>query len=349
MRIFHCTACAHPIFFEHVQCERCGSALGFISETGEMSAFTDEGTNRWKAHNSADDKFYRPCHNYAIEHVCNWMVPSASDDRYCESCRLTSIIPNLRAPRRKHYWSRLEAAKRRLLYTLSVLQLRVETRQQNPATGLQFEFRESRANTIVTTGHKDGLITMNIAEADDLRRERVRIALGEPYRTLLGHFRHEIGHYYFDRLVAGTEHLRSFRTLFGDERKDYGDALDFHYHNGAPADWGKAYVSAYATMHPWEDWAETWSHYLHMVDTVGTASACGIKIESRDLTAPYSIDRPASRLPSFESLIEQWCPLTYAMNSLNRSLGMPDPYPFTLAPAAVKKLEFVHYVIDTAG
>jgi hypothetical protein len=346
MKTFHCTACGHLIFFENVQCERCGMLLGFIPESGEMSAFVKESAGRWRAQLTGDGALYRPCHNYAVEKVCNWMIPVESDNRFCQSCRLTSVIPNLRARRRKGYWSRLEAAKRRLLYTLAVLGLRIETREQNPETGLQFEFRESLRDSKVTTGHDNGLITMNIAEADDLRRERVRIALGEPYRTLLGHFRHEIGHYYFDRLVAGTKHLRTFRALFGDERIDYRDALKTHYRNGAPADWGKAHVSAYATMHPWEDWAETWAHYLHMVDTVGTARACGISIDPENLSEPDTVDRAKSSSPSFEELIKQWCPLTYAMNSLNRSLGMPDPYPFTLAPVAVQKLEFVHRVID---
>ncbi|WP_125483279.1 zinc-binding metallopeptidase family protein, partial [Caballeronia choica] len=257
-----------------------------------------------------------------------------------------SVIPNLKAPRRRYYWFRMEAAKRRLLYTLAVLGLRVDTRDENPKTGLHFEFLENRRGKKVLTGHDNGLITMNIAEADDVRRERLRVALREPYRTLLGHFRHEIGHYYFDRLVVGTRQLNAFRTLFGDERADYSEALARHYREGAPADWGATHVSAYATMHPWEDWAETWAHYLHMVDTIGTARACGISMTPENPKDPMFAAEALPGPPSFDLLMKQWVPLTYAMNSLNRSLGMPDPYPFALAPAAVKKLRFVHRVIE---
>jgi hypothetical protein len=91
---------------------------------------------------------------------------------------------------------------------------------------------------------------------------------------LLGHFRHEVGHYFWDRLVATDPHqLEEFRVLFGDDRQDYGEALKRHYDEGAPANWQDTYISMYATMHPWEDFAETWAHYLHIVDTLETAGA----------------------------------------------------------------------------
>ncbi|MFM0052474.1 zinc-binding metallopeptidase family protein [Caballeronia grimmiae] len=346
MKAFYCTDCGHLIFFENDQCERCGSRLGFIPETGQMSAFVKLKGPRWEAKPAVGDVRYKPCHNYSVEKVCNWMVPEDSPDLFCHSCRLTGVIPNLKAPRRRYYWGRLEAAKRRLLYTLAVLGLRVDTRKEQPGTGLEFEFLESRRGKKVLTGHHSGLITMNIAEADDVRRERVRIAMREPYRTLLGHFRHEIGHYYFDRLVVGARRTASFRTLFGDDRASYSEALSRHYHNGAPADWATNHVSAYATMHPWEDWAETWAHYLHIVDTTGTARACGINIAPVSRKGPTFAAQVLPHSPSFELLMKQWTMLTYAMNSLNRSLGMPDPYPFTLAPGAVKKLRFIHRLIE---
>lgn len=346
MKTFHCTSCGHLIFFENVRCERCGIALGFIPEMSDMSAFETTKDGSWEMRPVASDVRYKPCRNYAVEKICNWMVPASSADPLCNSCRLTAVIPNLKARRRRYYWFRMEAAKRRLLYTLAALGLRVDTREDDPTAGLQFEFLENRRGNKVLTGHDNGLITMNIAEANDVRRERVRVAMGEPYRTLLGHFRHEIGHYYFERLVAGTPHLRSFRTLFGDERVSYSEALERHYRMGAPANWGTTHVSAYATMHPWEDWAETWAHYLHIVDTIDTAQACGIGMTPANPRDPKFAAQALAGPPSFDSLMKQWYPLTYAMNSLNRSLGMPDPYPFALAPAAVKKLRFVHRVIE---
>ena len=190
---------------------------------------------------------------------------------------------------------------------------------------------------------------MNIAEADDAQRERVRLSMGEPYRTLLGHFRHEIGHYYFDRLVANTPWITDFRALFGDERANYREALLKHYKDGAPPDWGKSFVSAYATTHPWEDWAETWAHYLHIVDTVDTAMACGVALMPGNSLDPTLEARPPPGEATFDHLMKQWFPLTYALNSLNRSLGMPDAYPFALAPPVVEKLRFVDQVIAAAG
>jgi hypothetical protein len=349
MKTFHCANCGCLIFFENVRCERCGVLLGFIPETADMGAFEDVGDGIWQTKLSEGAGRYKPCYNYAVPKVCNWMVPAKSSDPLCHSCRLTHIIPNLKTAKRRNYWFRLEAAKRRLLYTLAALGLRVDSRDENPETGLEFEFLENRRGRKVLTGHDNGLITMNIAEADDVSRERVRVAMGEPYRTLLGHFRHEIGHYYFDRLVIGTPFLSDFRALFGDERADYSEALALHYKKGASADWGKTYVSAYASMHPWEDWAETWAHYLHIIDTVETAMACGVGITPGNPLDPTLTAEPLPGEPNFDFLMRQWYPLTYAMNSLNRSLGMPDPYPFTLAPSAVKKLRFVNRVIEAEG
>lgn len=212
--------------------------------------------------------------------------------------------------------------------------------------GVAFEFLEDTADgDRVMTGHDHGLITLNIAEADDARREAIRAQMHEPYRTLLGHFRHEIGHYYFDLLVANTRWNEPFRAMFGDERADYGEALDQHYREGSPPNWSQSFVSAYASAHPWEDWAETWAHYLHMVDTLDTATSCGLKLMPDDPAAPTLHDTSPVEDAAFDSLMKRWFPLTYALNSLNRSLGMPDGYPFTLAPAVIEKLRFVHRVI----
>ena len=169
--------------------------------------------------------------------------------------------------------------------------------------------------------------------------------MGEPYRTLLGHFRHEVGHFYWNLLVRDAGIIEWCRDLFGDESRDYGEALEAHYRNGPPPDWRKRHVSAYASAHPWEDFAETWAHYLHIVDTLETASVFGLHERpggSRKGAAswfdPYA-DEP------FERIIEAWLPLTFAVNSLNRSMGQPDLYPFVLAPPTIEKLAFVHRLV----
>ncbi|KQR74365.1 hypothetical protein ASG35_19825 [Burkholderia sp. Leaf177] len=351
MKTFHCNHCNQLVFFENFRCERCESLLGFIPELAEISAFEDAGEGLWRSRHPdrGEAGLYKPCHNYAVEKVCNWMVPADSSDPLCHACRLTHTIPNLGVPNRRYYWFRLEAAKRRLLYTLGALGLRVDSRQDNPKTGLQFEFMEDGRGKRVLTGHDNGLITMNIAEADDAHRERTRLAMGEPYRTLLGHFRHEIGHYYFDRLIANTPWIKSFRKNFGDERRSYKAALARHYKVGPPPDWKKSFVSGYATTHAWEDWAETWAHYLHIFDTIDTARACGVGLAPLNSLDPTLVAQPLTGEATFDHLMQQWFPLTYALNSLNRSLGMPDAYPFALAPPVVEKLRFVHRVVAAAG
>jgi hypothetical protein len=196
----------------------------------------------------------------------------------------------------------------------------------------------------VVTGHDNGLITINLAEADDAERERQRGSMGEPYRTLLGHFRHEIAHYYWDLLVFRAPNIDEFRAVFGDERRDYAAALQQHYANGAPADWPENFVTAYASSHPWEDFAETWAHYFHMVDTLETANAFGLMVRPK-LTRPDRLSTAINFDPheaDMDRLIDAWLPLTFAANSLNRSMGLPDLYPFVLTPAVIVKLAFVH-------
>ncbi len=191
------------------------------------------------------------------------------------------------------------------------------------------------------TGHANGVITLDLAEGDDVHREQLRVAMEEPYRTLLGHFRHEIGHYYFYRLVSGSpEYLQQFNELFGDPDLDYQAALDRHYSEGAPAGWEATYVSSYATMHPAEDWAETFAHYLHIRDTLDTAAAFGFA------PAGATFDRRALGPSGFDTIIDLWLPLAWSLNMVNRSMGHPDLYPFVLPAAVLEKMRFVHTVID---
>ena len=216
----------------------------------------------------------------------------------------------------------------------------------DPERGLAYEFLAESVGAKVLTGHDDGVITINLAEADDAEREKRRLQLGEPYRTLLGHFRHEIGHYYWDRLILHSSAIERFRALFGDERMPYDQALQRHYGEGPPPDWQERYISAYAASHPWEDWAETWAHYLHMSDTLETAAECGLSLEPKRVDGPALKPDASDGLGvSFDAMIENWFALTFVLNNLNRGLGLPDGYPFVLSPSVIEKLRFVHETV----
>jgi hypothetical protein len=268
---------------------------------------------------------------------------------YCLSCRLTRVIPDLEQLGNREAWYRIEVAKRRLIYTLFDLGLPVVSKALDAEEGLAFEFKAdvpTPEGGPVFTGHDEGLITLNLAEADDAERERRRVQMHEPYRTLLGHFRHESGHYYWDRLIRDTERLAVCRKLFGDERLDYEVALKRHYDEGPPVDWQQNFVSTYASSHPWEDWAETWAHYLHMIDGLDTAAACGFSLQPSHQGEPAiaQID-PDPAKERFGKLAKNWFALTYALNNLNRSMGLNDPYPFLLPEMVLAKLRFVHQIV----
>jgi hypothetical protein len=276
------------------------------------------------------------------------MVPASAPEAFCAACRHNHVIPDLNVEGNNQLWARLEAAKRRLFYSLIKLGLPLENRQDDPEHGLAFDFLadppQDHAQRVMT-GHDNGLITLALKEADDAVREKVRGEMGEPYRTLLGHFRHESGHYFWDRLIGSDElKLVRFRAIFGDERADYASALARHYCEGAPAGWQNEFVSVYATTHPWEDFAETWAHYLHIVDTLETARAFGIKVSPRAARGELSavVDFDSHNAESMAQLIDAWLPIAFAVNSLNRSMGQPDLYPFVLAPRTIEKLAFVH-------
>ena len=222
---------------------------------------------------------YRRCRNYSDHYACNWLVSAGDDEPYCRSCRLTEIVPDLSDPANKAAWVEVEGAKRRLLYTLYALRLPVVSKRDDEDAGLTFRFMHATPEQPVTTGHERGIITLNMAEANGAFRENMREKLGEGYRTVLGHLRHEIGHYYWDRLIQSGPELDAYRELFGDERQDYPSRLSSVITPPAPrSDWADSFISAYATMHPWEDWAESWAHYLHMVDTLETAKSHGLTV-----------------------------------------------------------------------
>jgi len=352
LKTFHCTSCGSLVFFENVKCLTCGHALAF--DSGRLDILTlkpaDEGL--WRdasASDSEPDAAYRLCANYANHAVCNWAVPADSTESLCRSCGLTHTIPILDDAANRLAWAKLEGAKRRMVYSILRLGLPLASKVQDPAAGLEFQFLSDAGTTggdqsRVLTGHDDGVITINVAEADDVYRESQRLHQNEPYRTLLGHFRHEIGHYYWDRLIRPSSRLEEFRRVFGDERADYGEAVRRHYAEGAPADWEEQYVSAYATTHPWEDWAESWAHVMHMADALETAHALGVQV------SPKRRDEPALTLSSaptdgggenFDELVRGWTSLTYVLNNLTRGLGLADAYPFVLSAPVIEKLRFV--------
>src|SRR5262249_16709064 len=142
---------------------------------------------------------------------------------------------------------------------------------------------EDAAEGPIVTGHSAGLIILNLAEADDVERESRRVAFREPYRTLLGHFRHEVGHFYWDLLVAETKLKAPFRLIFGDESRNYQDELRA-YHDRVDRSYDHAtFISEYASAHPWEDWAETFAHFLHIVSALDSIAGLPLSLDSRTL------------------------------------------------------------------
>jgi hypothetical protein len=347
MKLFQCQNCGQLVYFENVRCENCGRRLGFLPEHMTLSALEPEG-EAWRALVAGETARYRFCANAEFD-ACNWLVADGGAETFCLACRHNEIIPDMTVPENLPNWRKLEAAKHRLFYSLLRWKLPLANRADDPEHGLAFEFLAVAPDVPkVMTGHDNGLITVALTEADDAERERTRQQMGETYRTLLGHFRHELGHRYWDLLVRDGGRLDAFRALFGDESQDYGAALKRNYEQGPPPDWRERFVSSYASCHPWEDFAETWAHYLHIVDTLEMGFAFGLEIRPRVAgadTLEGSIDFDPYRSGSIERLVESWLPLVFAVNSLNRAMGLPDLYPFVLTPPVIRKLGFVHRLV----
>ena len=380
--------CGQPIFFGNSRCLACGRELGFDPGTLTMLALEPEQLlghapdqvqrqTPEQVQRQTPDQVQRQapaqarwqrCANAAVC-GCNWLVPHDDGPEHeglCRACRLNHTIPDLRNAHHAQLWGRIEVAKRRLVSQLLALGLPVRSRvSEDTQRGVMFDFLERAPGAEpITTGHLNGLVTLDIDEADDAARERLRDALAEPYRTVLGHLRHEIGHYYWQRLVAGDGAgdgvgagpgggwLLPFRLRFGDERADYTDALERHYREGPRVDWPDHCVSAYASSHPWEDWAETFAHYLHMVDTLDTAISFGLEGEEVETGftpfGPEALDAPGDPdAERFLGFVNAWLPISALMNELARSMGQPDFYPFVLAAPAVAKLHLVHRIVAT--
>jgi hypothetical protein len=358
-RTYRCR-CGRPVFFPNSECLACHTPLGYDPESARLLPLepadrAGEAGGWWREAGAGRGG---PRHRRCV-HLdrtgCNWLLPEgdplALGSGLCRSCRLTRTLPDLSVPEHPAWWSRIEHAKRRLVSSLIALGLPLRSKvSEDPQRGLAFDLlRAPEQGPAVLTGHTDGVITLDVQEADDARREQRRTALGEPYRTLLGHLRHESGHYYWQRLLEGSAGLEPWRALFGDERQDYAAALQAHYRDGAPADWASRFVSAYASSHPWEDWAETWAHHLHLVDTLGTARSLGL--DGRRLAQGYDRFDAATvgGDAAFARLLDEWVGLTAALNELSRSMGVADFYPFVLSDAVARKLQFVHRVVAAAG
>jgi hypothetical protein len=355
MRTFHCDNCGQPLFFENVRCLRCGSDLAFLPDRLRLAAIepvpTDTGLwRRREPVRRPGERSWRLCRNNTDYQACNFAVAAADPNPLCVSCRQTRVLPDLSVADNHERWYRIEVAKRRLFYTLAKLRLVSVEPPNGERDGPVFEFLADMPGQEVLTGHLDGVITLNVAEADDAERVRRRIMMHEPYRTLLGHLRHESGHYYWDRLIRDSGRLDAFRAMFGDERADYGEALQAYYARGGGAvpGWQERHVSAYATSHPWEDWAETWAHYLHMIDLLETAASYNTSVTVPGDTAAEEVNDPFDVTPAdFDELVRGWVPLTLLLNSLNRSLGQDDAYPFALSAHALDKLRFIHDLIHS--
>jgi hypothetical protein len=330
MKRFTCPTCAKEVHFRNQSCVNCGTQLGFDATALAMRAVGPDVVL---------------CAN-AKAAGCNWMAIKATPGSYCPACQHNHIVPDARTKGNLTRWREVELAKRKLIYALIRWSLPHPTRAQDPVMGLAFDFladaERSNGVTPLITGHNYGLITIDIAESDDDVRVARRTALDEPYRTLICHMRHEIGHYYWAMLIDGSPHIDRYSALFGDERADYGVALQRHYDSGASQNWQQTHISAYATAHPWEDFAETWAHWMHIADGVETAAAYALSLDGRQVTA----DGYAAH--DITPVIENWVPVTVALNNMNRAMGQPDLYPFVLNNSVMAKLQFINDLIHEA-
>jgi hypothetical protein len=345
VRTYTCT-CGNRLFFENSRCLGCDSELAFCPHCRRLSPLDLDSDGLYRCRHADCQTQLVKCDNYRRHQVCNRAVRwagAASRQALCDCCSHNEVIPDLTVPGNRGRWYRLEAAKRRLFYGLELLHLPRGTSANGILPPLAFQFladtedpRRPGAAQGVVTGHCQGRITINIQEADDDQRERLRVQFGEAHRTLIGHFRHEIGHYYWEVLVRGRAE-DPFKAAFGDhERPTYDEALTRHYQNGPPADWQARFISAYATVHPWEDFAETFGAYLDMICLLDSAHHQGL---------------PSGGQPhlSLDAMLLDYQQIGIAMNEMNRSVGLVDVVPEVFVQPVVEKLRFVHELVSRAG
>ncbi|WP_018240760.1 putative zinc-binding metallopeptidase [Ensifer sp. BR816] len=353
MRLFQCDVSGLPLYFDnHFSVGANNAPVGFVADTLTLHTLTNAGEGLWRIPSRPDTR-WRFCANAPID-GSNWLVDADDPNPLAIPARYNRIIPNTDTPQGLERFHKIGAAQRHLFYSILRFDIPCPDRASDPDGGLVFDFLEDTIDDFghlipAMTGHEDGLISLRAAEADDVVRETVRVSMGEPYRTLLGHFRHEIGHFFFQQLVAGTDMLAEARQLFGDERQDYDAALQRHHGEGPAADWQQSFISAYAGCHPAEDFAECWAHFFHIVDTLESARAFGLSIEPfrhSDLEAEVTFD--PYRADSARQLVDAWVPISLALNTFQRSMGQGDIYPFVLAPPVIEKLDFINRLIKAA-
>jgi hypothetical protein len=357
MRPFECPNCRRLNHFEVRVCPGCNATLGYDPAIDGFRFLADDATV-WRDDRGGAGEVV-VCQNNNAFQICNWLIGSGDSTRFCRACRHNRTIPDLTVLSVPPRWAKVEAAKRRLFHELIRLGAPLETKTQEVPgrQGLAFDFLydpagENLGHAQILTGHDSGVITLNLIEADDAERERARQRLGEPYRTLLGHFRHEAGHHFWSRLVRDdSEMLAECRCLFGDDRQDYDAAIEAHYAAAGGKVWTEDFVSYYATSHPWEDFAETFAHHLHIVDLLATARGFDLSIEPLPDTpadgGEIAVDFDPYTAPTAQ-LAARMAPLSFAMNSINRSMGQNDLYPFHLSEAIITKLDFVNRLLAKA-
>lgn len=349
MKLFRCSNCSELVYFDNTHCLSCNSTLAYDPVDDTMVVHGESALPPGSASATGTSAYFCANHRHG---VCNWLAAPNAADGFCLACQHNRLIPDLSQPNVPDKWAMIERAKHRLIYSLLRFGLPLATRREHPE-GLLFQFvADDPAAAPVLTGHDAGTITVAIEEADPVERERRRTMFGEPYRTLLGHFRHEIAHYYWDRLIRDAGMSEDCAAVFGDHTADYAAALKNYYKNGPPPDWQQHYVSAYATAHPWEDFAETFAHYLHIVDTLEMASAFNVSVApklAKDSSFEARIAFNPYKMNAISPVIQSWLPLTYALNNLNRCMGQQDLYPFTLTPTTIDKLGFIQRLIFEAG
>jgi hypothetical protein len=365
MRTFRCT-CDNSLFFDNSVCLRCNHEVGFCPVCDALQPLLPQPEGGFRCGNPACAAALVKCENYKTHNVCNRCArvpvkaaaeapsvnaasPSASapEPIFCDYCEFNDTIPDLNVPGHAEKWYRLESAKRRLLYELELLGLPLRLPESDPRPKLQFRFKADvepkkilwfamGKKEQVFTGHASGVITINIREANDAEREKLRVGFGEAHRTLIGHFRHEIAHYYWEILVLGRDEARCVEVFGNHEKPTYGEALDAYYKKGPPGDWRNRFVSAYSTMHPWEDFAETFATYLDMVSVLDTATH-----------AEFIRVRP--RFGDFDAMIAQYKTLGIGMNEINRSMGLLDLVPEVFVEPVREKMRYVHDLISAAA
>ena len=355
MKLFRCDNCGNPTHFENRACVNCGFRLGFVPEALDLFALIPQADSTLWRRVDAPALAYHYCAN-ADNDICNWMVPAGSDEVYCQACRYNGLVPDANHETGLRRWRAIGSAQRHLFYSFLRWDLPRPSRKEDPQGGLVFDLKDDEilpdgSCKPVLIGHDEGRIVIRSAEADDLTREQQRELMNEPYRTLLGHFRHETGHFIWNKMVRDADSkeggkLEGCRAVFGDERQDYAEALARHYKTGAPPGWRSNYISEYATTHPWEDFAECFAHVLHIVDSLETAHIYGIALAPMahsEMSAYANFDPYA--VTDFERIAEVWVPLSVALNSIHHSMGERDLYPFILTPAIKGKLNYVHRLI----